>query len=95
MKYYSELTKNFYDSSDECEKAEEKARLALKKAEEEKKAKNEARTAAAKEVENALKAVKEAKKNYNKVLTDFCNTYGTYHCSISEPVSWFDFIDFF
>ena len=55
MKYYSEHTKQFYDSVEECEKAENELVEAKKKAELEAKAKSEAREKRAKEVEEAMK----------------------------------------
>ena len=97
MKFYSEELKKFYESAEECEKAEKEAA----KAREEAKAKQEALVAArkerAKEVEDALKAAIEAKKNYDKLLRSFCKDYGTFHFSMRDNdffPSLFDLLNF-
>lgn len=91
MRYYSDLTQRMYNSAEECEKAE----IELKKAEEKKAKEIEQKTAARKEkaakVDAAYKALCEARKNYEKVLSDFCKDYGAYHKTIKKD----DFIDLF
>ena len=80
MKYYSEKTKNFYDTEKELNKAEEKFDVALAAEKE----KREQRSARAKEVE-------EAYKNYQKLLKDFIKDYGSYHMSLTSGDSIFDY----
>lgn len=75
MKFVSELTNKIYDSVDELEKAEAEV-----KAEQNRKEKlKEARAERAKEVEEAFKAVNEAQKHANELLTAFCKDYGAWH----------------
>lgn len=100
MKYYSEELNKLFDSEKEALKAEKDHAAALK-AEEEKKAKmNSERAAAAKEVEQALDALKAAKKEYHEKLSAFCEKYGTYHTSIKDAdlpdlfSIWEDFFNF-
>ena len=38
----------------------------------------------AKEVEDAYKAVIDAQKHYNELLTNFCKEYGSFHCTITN-----------
>lgn len=71
MKYYSEVTKNMYDSVDELENAEKA--LSNKTAE---------RKKDAAEVESAYNALIDARKNYNRVLEKFCEKHGAYHKTI-------------
>lgn len=68
MKYYSDVTKKLYESVDE-----------LKKAESEIVDKAAARKRDADKVEKAYNAYIEARKEYEKVLTEFCNKHGAYH----------------
>ena len=68
MKYYSELTKKFYDTEDDCKAAEN---TELKK--------NSERKVDAEAVEKAYEAYKTAGDEYHKVLTDFCKKHGPYH----------------
>lgn len=72
MKYYSDVTKKLYESVDE-----------LKKAEAEITDKATARKKDADKVEKAYDAYIEARKEYEKVLMDFCNKYGAYHKTFS------------
>lgn len=88
MKYYSEDLKKFFNTPEECEKAEA-AHLKRVKEEEEKKAKAASeRAVKAKEVEDALKQLNEARKNYDEKLRAFCKEYGSWHytfTSTNEP----------
>ena len=68
MKYYSDVTKKLYESVDELKKAE--AEITDKAA---------ARKKDADKVEKAYNAYIEARKEYEKVLTEFCNKHGAYH----------------
>ena len=93
MKYYSEITKNHYDTEKQCLDAEA---TAIAKANEEK-AKLEAlkkeRADRAKEVEDALKAANEAEKHAHELLTKFVNDYGSFHSTIRDVPSPFYLFD--
>lgn len=93
MKYYSDKTSKFYATEQECVEAEKAHDEALAKAEAERKALVEQRTNRAKEVEDAYKAMMEAKKNYNKLLDAFLKDYGQFHMTFrsQDPVfSWLE-----
>lgn len=77
--FYSEKLNKHFNTEEECleaEKAEEK-KFELEKA------KKEERAKAAKEVEDAFKAIEEAKKEAYELLTKFCEKYGPFHTSYS------------
>lgn len=84
VKFYSDVTRKFYENVEECEKAE----LELKKKDEEARVKKEAEAAERKkdahEVEVLLEAASKANKEYKEALTNFCKKYNTYHFSVSE-----------
>ena len=84
MKFYSETLKKFYDSAEDCEKAEVayQKELEAKRAAEQKKA--ETRKARAEEVEAAMKAAAEARAKYEKLLHEFCKDYGAFHYSYKD-----------
>ena len=82
MKYYSEITKQVYDSEAACYAAERKE-----------KAKTDARKKEAEKVEAARKnfanvrlecekKIADARNEYETVLAEFCKKYGAYHTSI-------------
>lgn len=84
MKYYSEVLRKFYESAEECAKAEKDY---FNKAEAEKKEKEQRsaeRKARAKEVEDAYKAVADAQRNYRKLRDAFCKDYGSFHMTFSN-----------
>lgn len=84
MKYFSEVTKRYYDNANDC-LAEERAEL--KKQEEAKAAqakKDAARKEAAAKVDMARKTMVEAQKAYQQALQEFCKTYGAYHYSVGS-----------
>lgn len=93
MKYYSEVTRNYYDTEKACLEAEFKVKeeqnrqkILKEKEERERKEKQEALVAARKErankVEAARKAMVKAQNDYRKELESFCKDYGTYHLSL-------------
>lgn len=85
--YYSDITKNYYDTEEEATKAEEKV-LALR---EEKKLRETKRAEMAKNVEEAYKYAREAREKADGLLKDFCKEYGAFHTTVKEPfVGWFD-----
>lgn len=83
MKYYSEITKQFYNTSAECEEAEAVKKRADEEAAAKKEAERRERENDEKHLEELWEAVKAAQKEYNKAATDFCDKYGTlkYHLS--------------
>ena len=87
MKYFSEKLNRLFDDEASCVKAEKEHDEALRKAEEEKQKKNATRAERAKEVEDALNELVEAKKNYAEKLQAFCKDYGAWHYTFkdSEP----------
>ena len=78
--YFSEKLNKHFDSEEECLKAEQ----AEEKKFELEKAKKEERAKAAKEVEDAFKAVEDAKKKAYDLLEEFCKKYGPFHTSYSS-----------
>lgn len=77
MKYYSEHTKKFYESEQECSKEERKF---LK----EKEAEANGRKVDAEKVKNAEKAFIDARRAYAEALNDFCSKHGPYHKTIEK-----------
>lgn len=73
MKYYSEITKELYDSKEDLTKAEVEATKA--KAD---------RSNRAKEVTEALKAANEATKKANDLLAAFVKDYGSFKTTIKD-----------
>ena len=82
MKYFSEVTNKVYDSIDALESAENEVSAA----------KNE-RAIAAKEVEAAMNAAREAQKDANEKLENFCKKYGSFKTTLRagesvDPFEW-------
>jgi len=92
MRYYSELTKKFYDEAKECEKAEELFKEEKAKKEAEALQKSNERKEAAKKVEEAYEKVVVAQKEYKKVLSDFCKEHGSFHMTLNKDgiLDWID-----
>lgn len=93
MKYWSDVTRSFYDTEKACLEAEFKVKeeqnrqkILKEKEERERKAKQEAlaaeRKARANEVEEARKAMVTAQSKYREVLEAFIKDYGSYHLSL-------------
>ena len=85
MKYFSNITKRFYETEQDCIDAEVEVQKAQEAVQAERQKKIETRKQRADEVEAARRDYLEARKTYNEVLTKFCRDYGAYHCSIKEP----------
>lgn len=85
MKFYSELTKKFYDTADDCAKADEIFQKQLDEAEAKKKELAEQKAARAKEVTDAFKAMREAQKKYDELRNCFVRDFGYFHMSFSDP----------
>ena len=81
MKYYSELTKRFYDSEEACINDERKMREEIEAAENEKRKAEETRRQRTAEVDKARENYINARKQYNEVLSKFCEDYGSYFYS--------------
>ena len=84
MKYFSDVTKRFYETEQACIDAEVEVKKAQEAAQAERQKKIETRKQRADEVEAARRKYLEARKTYNEVLTQFCRDYGAYHCSIKD-----------
>lgn len=99
--YCNQYTDELFDTEEKARESERKyleAKAAKEKAEAERKAalekKNSERAARAKEVEEALKAFTDARKNYVEKLNAFCKDYGSFHTTVkgTNPMDWFDLI---
>lgn len=89
MKYYSELTKEVYDTPELLEEAEK----VVLEANKEKERKLTERAERAKAVEKAFAEAREARKKADELLSEFCKDYGSFHTTIKEPTDafgWFD-----
>lgn len=73
MKYYSELTKQLYDTKEDLQKAE--VEITKSKAD---------RAERAKEVTEAIKAANEANRKANKLLEKFVKDYGSFKTTIKD-----------
>ena len=81
MKFYSELTKEFYDSEKDCVKAEKLHNDKLAKEKLEKQRIAEERKEAAAKVEAVYDAYLAAKEAY---INELCKKYGSYNTSITS-----------
>lgn len=98
MKYFSEKTKKFYETSEDCVAAEtafdeEQARIAA-----EQKALAETRKERAKEVEDAYKMANEWTNKYLKLRSEFVKDFGSFHMTIRDseiPVRFEDMFRLF
>jgi len=110
MRYWSEITKQFYDTEKACLEAEfqvkeeqNREKIRRERAEREAKEKQEKlaaeRKTRAAEVEEARKAMVAAQKKYQEVLEAFVRDYKTYHFSSTSiedvPVLFSTFFDWF
>lgn len=84
MKFYSELTKKFYDSADACNTAEKEFNAAVAEKEKREKELKANRKARADEVSNAYKAVQAAEKNFHKLRDQFIKDYGSFHMTFTN-----------
>lgn len=98
MKFYSELTKKFYNTTQECEKAEVEFKKSLDEEEAKKKAEQKERKEMAQEVSSAYDDYRKALQKYEELRNSFVKKFGTYHMTITDssmktPFSIFE--DFF
>ena len=89
MKFYSELTKNFYESEDACKQAESKFNKELAEKEAKEKALKAERKQRAEEVNAAYTAIKEAEKHYCELRDQFVKDYGSFHMTFTDTGSLF------
>lgn len=93
MKFYSEKTKQLYSSQEECQEQEAAYEKKLAEKENEKRRLSEERAKRAQEVQKAFDELCNARKNYQDVLSRFCNDYGSYHFSVGSHNSASDAAD--
>ena len=93
MKFYSEVTRKFYETEEACLMAEEEAKKAEAAAEAEQRRAAEERKARAEEVEKKRDAYLEARQAYNEAVANFCKDYGAYHCTIKDPKTFNGYLD--
>ena len=84
MKYYSETLNKVFENEKDCLDAEEEYKAKVEEEEKRKKELADSREVRAKEVEDAYKAIIDAQKHYNELLTNFCKEYGSFHCTITD-----------
>lgn len=77
IKFYSDVTKKYYDDEAAANKAEQE----IIKARDDKAAR---RKEAAKRVDDARKAFADARKAYQDELVKFCKDFGAYHTTVSK-----------
>lgn len=78
MRFYSDVTKKFYDSTNECLKAEKEFEEAEKKRLAEEQKKKDQREARMKEIEDLHNANMAAQKRENELLKAYLNDYGSF-----------------
>lgn len=98
MKFYSETTKKFYNTADECEMAEAEFKKKMDEAEAKKKIEQEERKKMAQEISVAYDEYRKALQKYEELRNSFVKKFGTYHMTITDssmktPFSIFE--DFF
>lgn len=96
MRYYSDVTKKFYNTENECLKEEQKLKAEQERKQKAEAKKQEERAKDAKAVEQAREAMIEAQNAYRKAMETFVNKYGSYHFttrSVNEIPHLFDFFD--
>lgn len=84
MKYYSETTKNFYDSEDECLAAEAELKAKLEQQMREKEEKLSKKKAREDHLEELHTAAIEAQNAYRKALNSYLKDYGSFSRTYSS-----------
>jgi SMC interacting uncharacterized protein involved in chromosome segregation len=84
MKYYSETTKNFYDSEDECLAAEAELKAKLEQQMREKEEKLSKKKAHEDHLEELHAAAIEAQTAYRKALNSYLKDYGSFSRTYSS-----------
>ena len=80
MKYYSDKTKQLYESVEQLQKAE----AAYDKEQEAALAKQRDRKNRAEEIKKAREVLRNAQKNYQDLVNKFVKDYGSYHETYSK-----------
>ena len=80
MKYYSDKTKQLYESVEQLQKAE----VAYDKEQEAALAKQRDRKNRAEEIKKAREVLRNAQKNYQDLVNKFVKDYGSYHETYSK-----------
>ena len=83
MKYYSETLNKVFENEKDCLNAEKEYKAKVEAEEKRKKELADSRKARAKEVEDAYKAVIDAKKHYNELKNKFVDDFGSFHMTFS------------
>lgn len=93
MYIFSEKLNKKFDTVEACVEAEKEFDKAQAEAKAKKEALNAERATRAKEVEEAYKAMSEAKKHYNDLLNAFCKDYGAFHMTLKNVDPFVSFFD--
>lgn len=101
MRYFSDLTNQFYDTEESCIAAEAKYHLELKAKEEEKLRVEKEKAALAAAIEAAKKEYLDfnnetvkARKKYESLISDYCKEYGTYRSVTTRPCTYSSLSDY-
>lgn len=95
MKYYSEVTKLFYQTEKEALMAEQQVRLEQEKEAAAAKARAETQAKRQQEIEEAYEKYQAAKQAYLELAKKFSEDYGMCHVKLN-PGTWFtDLLDLF
>ena len=97
MKYYSEKLNKLFDSEKELIKEEKNKEIEKREEEHKQEVLKKERALKAKEVDEAIKNVKEAYNTAEELINEFVKTYGSFHTTISDtlPASVFNLFDLF
>jgi hypothetical protein len=98
MKFFSEVTKSFYNSAEDCAQAEKTAQNEQAIKQQKAKELSDARASRSKEIEEAMKMASEASEKVKKLVNDFIRDYGCYYSTVRKPsfnFFWDDFISGF
>jgi deoxyribodipyrimidine photolyase len=101
VQYYSDITKQFYNTEESCIAAETKYNLELKAKEEEKLRVEKEKAALAAAIEAAKKEYLDfnnetvkARKKYESLISDYCKEYGTYRSVTTKPYTYSSLSDY-
>ena len=83
VKIYSDVTKKFYDDEATAIKAEEEVKARVEEKTARRKQMADIVGAKRTEYEQARKACKQARDEYQEALDNFCKEYGSYHYTIT------------
>ena len=84
MLYYSETLKKTFNTEKECKEAEEKENIRIEKEQKENEKFIAEKKMRATEVEQAYKALQEAKEKYNDLVSNFIKDYKSFHFTFSN-----------